>query len=150
MTLADVASVQVATVPQTVPFFGLCHGDLHKTNLLCADDQLTILDFDLCGVGWRSYDLAVLWWSTRFLPQAQAIREAYLAGYGTIRPLDALEMRVLPYWVAIRDIFIIATELKHAQRGVAGVVIDAGFFAQHLQFLRVWMQAIKDETFITV
>lgn len=150
-TLADVASAQVATVPQTAPFYGLCHGDLHKTNLLCSDDgRLTVLDFDLCGVGWRSYDLAVLWWSTRFLPQAQAVRQEYGAGYAMIRPLDACELAALPYWVAIRDIFIMATELRHARRGVAGVMIDAGFFDRHLQFLRAWMQAIRDKTYNAV
>ncbi|WP_429842749.1 hypothetical protein [Brevibacillus sp. FIR094] len=38
----------------------MCHGDLQgnfNTNF-CDDNTYTHFDFDLCGYGWRAYDLA--------------------------------------------------------------------------------------------
>jgi Ser/Thr protein kinase RdoA (MazF antagonist) len=145
MTLAETLTAQVSAVPLIPPLYGLCHGDLHKTNLLWTPEgQLTLLDFDLCGYGWRAYDLAVLFWSTRYLPQAEAVRAAYLEGYTTLRPLHPLEFQALPYFVAIRDIYITATELDHARRGVMGSdAINEAFFDEHFQFIRRWMAAIE-------
>ena len=75
---------------------------------------------DLCGYGWRSYDLAILFWSTRSLPQAQAVREAYIEGYNTLRPLQPIELELLPYFVAVREIYIVKTELTRALRDITG------------------------------
>ncbi|MDF2669935.1 MAG: aminoglycoside phosphotransferase, partial [Paenibacillus sp.] len=40
--------------------WGVCHGDLHgNTNVAFTDDgKLTHYDFDICGYGWRAYDIA--------------------------------------------------------------------------------------------
>lgn len=40
--------------------WGICHGDLHgNTNAAFAENgELTHYDFDLCGYGWRAYDIA--------------------------------------------------------------------------------------------
>ena len=51
-------------LPRTPPHYGLCHGDLHKRNVLFGDDDgPSILDWDCAGYG-RAYDVAVLLWST--------------------------------------------------------------------------------------
>lgn len=50
--VADAVRTQVSRLPATVPAYGLCHGDLHKRNVL--DDghvQLTELDWDCLGYG---------------------------------------------------------------------------------------------------
>ena len=41
------------------PEYGLCHADLHPYNVRWEQDEMTLFDFDLCGYGWRAYDIAV-------------------------------------------------------------------------------------------
>jgi Ser/Thr protein kinase RdoA (MazF antagonist) len=125
---------------ETPPWYGLCHCDLHKENVLFAPGgELTILDFDCCGYSWRAYELAVLFWSTRWLPQAEAVRAAYLRGYGEVRALEPAELAALPSFVAIQDICIAAVQLGHARRGIHGsMAVDDAFFDTHLSFLRAW------------
>jgi len=127
-------------LPETAPWYGLCHCDLHKENVLLAPGGgLTILDFDCCGYGWRAYELAVLFWSTRWLPQAETVRGAYLGGYGEIRRLEPAELAALPFFAAIQDICIAAVQLGHARRGIDGArAVDDAFFDVHLRFLRAW------------
>lgn len=127
-------------LPETPPWYGLCHCDLHKENvLLTPDGALTVLDFDCCGYGWRAYELAVLFWSTRWLPQAEAVCAAYLRGYGEIRRLEPAELAALPYFAAIQDICIAAVGLGAARRGIQGArPVDDAFFDSHLRFLRAW------------
>lgn len=147
--LAETLRARLSTLPTTSPLYGLCHSDLHKNNLLwTSDQQLTILDFDLCGYGWRAYDLAILFWSTRYLPQAKTVRDAYLDGYSTLRTLQPIELQVLPYFVAIRDIYVTATKIRHARQGVAGSdMITDEFFDGHFIFLQRWMEAITNNTY---
>jgi Ser/Thr protein kinase RdoA (MazF antagonist) len=127
-------------LPETAPWYGLCHCDLHKENVLFAPGgELTILDFDCCGYGWRAYELAVFFWSTRWLPQAEAVRAAYLRGYGELRALQPAELAALPYFAAIQDICIAGVQLGHARRGIQGApAVDDALFDTHLRFLRAW------------
>ncbi|MGC4045950.1 MAG: phosphotransferase [Armatimonas sp.] len=140
---------EVSALETGSPVYGLCHCDLHKNNLLWfPESHLTLMDFDTCGYSWRAYDLAVLFWSTRYLPQAREVRHAYLQGYNSVRPLKEIEMQMLPYFVAIRDIYIAATECEQALRGTAGSSrIDDDFFDEHLAFLHAWMDAIQNDTY---
>lgn len=143
---------QLNQLPQTPPIYGLCHGDLHKTNVLCdQNNQLTIIDFDCCGYGWRAYDLAVLFWSTRHLPQAAPVRAAFLRGYTEQRSLAAQELASIPRFVAAQHICITAVEIEQAARGVWGSEpITDTYFDDRLRFLRTWMQATNDGTYINL
>jgi Ser/Thr protein kinase RdoA (MazF antagonist) len=39
--------------------WGICHGDIYTGNICQNErDELTIFDFDFCGLGWRAYDVA--------------------------------------------------------------------------------------------
>jgi Ser/Thr protein kinase RdoA (MazF antagonist) len=148
--LAQHLQDELNQLPQTPPVYGLCHGDLHKTNVLCdRDGQLTIIDFDCCGYGWRAYDLAVLFWSTRHLPHAAPVRAAFLRGYMEQRWVSAQEVASIPYFVAAQHICITGVEIEQATRGVWGSepITDA-YVDERLRFLRMWMQATKDGTYI--
>ena len=44
--------------------WGIIGGDFHGWNLhFTENNELTLFDFDLCGYGWRAFDLAVYRWS---------------------------------------------------------------------------------------
>lgn len=71
--------------------WGLVHGDVYWANLHFDErGNITIFDFDLCGYGWRAYDLA--YYYTRV---PAAVRAAALDGYESVRPLIDAERDML-------------------------------------------------------
>lgn len=71
--------------------WGIVHGDLYWANLhFDQENRITIFDFDLCGYGWRAYDLA--YYYTRI---PESVRAAALKGYETLRPLADAERDML-------------------------------------------------------
>lgn len=101
----------LAVLPREAPYYGLCHGDVHHANALVCDEGLALLDFDFCGYGYRVYDLATYQASV----WNESLQTAFLAGYETVRPIRAQERRLLPYFVAARQIWV----LGHIARGEA-------------------------------
>jgi Ser/Thr protein kinase RdoA (MazF antagonist) len=64
-------------LPKKPPFYGLIHGDAIRANAQVADDgNVTVLDFDFCGPGWRAYDVASYLITIRGDPVARATRLA--------------------------------------------------------------------------
>ncbi len=150
--LVEQLKQQLAHLPTNPPFYGLCHGDLHKTNMLFDQHQkVTLIDFDCCGYGWRAYELAVLFWSTRHLHQAASVRTAYLNGYQTVRTLDEKEVASIPYFVAAQHLCITAVEIEQALRGVAdSQAITDTYIDQRIHFLKTWMAAIQSGTYFSL
>jgi Ser/Thr protein kinase RdoA (MazF antagonist) len=90
--------------------YGMIHGDVIRANALVADNgQVTVLDFDFCGFGWRAYDVASYLLTIRNTPQEREFEKAFLEGYEEIRPLASEEKKALALFEAIRAIFSIGT-----------------------------------------
>lgn len=71
--------------------WGIIHGDVQGLNFHFDDaDRITFLDFDLCGYGWRAYDVA--YYYTRI---HKYLRGPLIRGYESIRPLTAAEHGML-------------------------------------------------------
>jgi Ser/Thr protein kinase RdoA (MazF antagonist) len=91
-----------AALPRQTPYFGMIHGDVIRANAQVSEDgQVTVLDFDLCGPGWRAYDVASY---LEVAGQPEAM-QAFLEGYEQIRPLSDTERGWLPLFRAARNIF---------------------------------------------
>lgn len=71
--------------------WGIVHGDVQELNYHFDGARITFFDFDLCGYGWRAYEVAVYY--TR-IPKEQ--RGAFIRGYESVRPLTAAEHAMLP------------------------------------------------------
>ena len=49
----------ITCLPKEAPVYGLIYGDVIRANAIVRPDgTLWVIDFDLCGMGWRSYDIA--------------------------------------------------------------------------------------------
>ena len=71
--------------------WGIIHGDIQALNYHVTDDeQIILFDFDLCGYGWRAYDLA--YYYTRV---PASVRPSVLCGYQARRPLGHVERDML-------------------------------------------------------
>jgi Ser/Thr protein kinase RdoA (MazF antagonist) len=105
---ADALRPRMAGLPRQAPFFGLVHGDAIRANAQVADDgRVTVLDFDLCGYGWRAYDVATYLFVVSGHPEQE---QAFLEGYEAIRPLSAIERDMLPVLGAARAVFDIGVK----------------------------------------
>ncbi len=75
--------------PHSAPVF--IHGDHHYANLLWRMQSISaVLDWELCGKGWREFDLA---WAIAFRPSQQFLNtreelESVLAGYQELADFD--------------------------------------------------------------
>jgi Ser/Thr protein kinase RdoA (MazF antagonist) len=139
---------KVGDLPRALPEWGLCHGDLHKTNVMVdKHGQVAIIDWDCAGYGWRAYDLAVLRWSIGpavgrdgiGAPRLSQVWEAYLHHYQAIRPLSAAEIEAIPYFVAIRHIRVLGWEINNATSGPWGMnLLSERFFDEYIGTLKGW------------
>ncbi len=101
--------------------FGLVHADLRLANLLVdgtgtdADPaKITVIDFDDCGFGWYFYDFGT---AVSFFEDDPAVPEwqhAWAAGYRSRRPLLASDEAMLPSFVLLRRLLLLAWMGSHS------------------------------------
>jgi Ser/Thr protein kinase RdoA (MazF antagonist) len=94
---------RILALPTEPPVYGLCHGDFGSANAHVTDDgQITLFDFDLCGPGWRVYDIG-----TFVLDEPAPLVQAFLAGYESVRPLSAAEQAAIPLFQIVQSIWVL-------------------------------------------
>jgi len=82
--------------PREPAAYGICHGDITPGNAhLTTGGRVEVFDFDLCGPGWRAYDLASLRWEAACAGWPPAVAEAFLQGYESERRLAGWEHEAL-------------------------------------------------------
>jgi Ser/Thr protein kinase RdoA (MazF antagonist) len=98
--------------------YGLIHADLRLANLLVdgtgVDSQITVIDFDDCGFGWYFYDFGT---AVSFFEDDPAVpdwQDAWASGYRSRRPLPAADEAMLPSFVLLRRLLLLAWMGSHA------------------------------------
>ena len=122
--LAIDAKKVFAALPKTAPMYGFCHGD-HFGNVLCTSTgELVFIDFDCCGMGLRVYDVVQFWWAIRlrmgawretFLCDNDALWQAFLAGYESLRALTELEYQAMDALLVIRTLWGLGLQPQNEQ-----------------------------------
>ncbi|OGO35679.1 MAG: hypothetical protein A2147_04090 [Chloroflexi bacterium RBG_16_57_8] len=117
--------------------WGVCHGDLGGGNIHAAEDQtLTVFDFDLCGPGWRAWDLAAVQRVATDQNQA-GIWDSFMKGYNENRRLAAADLAAVPLFGAIRRLWSLGLQASNvADWGILRVsdwILDS-----ELAFFRKW------------
>lgn len=95
--------------------FGLVHGDFLPENVLVAHsdgdrdgdsdgpgERVTLLDFDDCGQGWFLFDVATALAMPSLRPDFADLRDGFVGGYRTQRPLADSELEWLDLFLALR------------------------------------------------
>jgi len=88
--------------------FGLVHADMRLANLLVDGSDVTVIDFDDCGIGWFMYDLGS---SVSFIedhPLVPAMTDSWVQGYRTTGELSKEEELELPTFVMLRRLLLVA------------------------------------------
>jgi Ser/Thr protein kinase RdoA (MazF antagonist) len=103
-TVLDRVRHAVLALDEAPDTFGMIHGDLHQHNYLFHQGQVSAIDFDDCGWGHFLYDIAVTLSEVSLRPDARALRDGFLEGYGRVRPLPAGLDEHLPAFLALREL----------------------------------------------
>lgn len=87
--------------------WGPIGGDFHSSSVFfTGDKKLTFFNFDLCGMGWRAYDIAVFLFNTNLIHNQTAdLSEAFFAGYYSQRQLSPNEHAAIAPFITIRRIW---------------------------------------------
>ena len=94
--------------------YGLVHADLRLANLLVDGERITVIDFDDCGFGWYFYDFGT---AVSFFEDDPAVpdwQDAWAAGYRTRRGLPARDEAMLPSFVLLRRLLLLAWMGTHS------------------------------------
>ncbi|MBU2983153.1 phosphotransferase [Lentibacter algarum] len=106
--------------------YGLIHADLVRENVLADGGELQLIDFDDAGFGFRLFDLATTLLKNRSEPDYQALKQALVTGYLSIREID----------LAALDLFLLARAVTYV-----GWIIprmdEAGSEARNARFIDI-------------
>lgn len=124
------------TGPET---FGLIHADLRLANLMVDGDRLTAIDFDDCGFGWWTYDLAAALSFIETDPRLPDLIAAWVTGYTRIAPLRPEDRAMIPALIFLRRVLLTAWLATRADSDTAqalgGPAYTLGTLALAEQFL---------------
>jgi Ser/Thr protein kinase RdoA (MazF antagonist) len=127
---------RINSLPTDFPYWVICWGDPHSGNVhITQDNRMTLFDFDQCGYGWRSFDLAKFLQVALQTGLSRKVRDAFLDGYQTISPLTAVELNALQVltqaaYIWAWSISLNMTKLNDFSR------LDAYYFTQRLEKLK--------------
>ncbi|WP_101834928.1 phosphotransferase enzyme family protein [Frankia canadensis] len=118
--------------------FGLVHADMRLANLLVSpargDGEVCVIDFDDCGFGWYLWDLAASLSFIEHLDVAGELVEGWLAAYRRRLPLSADEVAMVPTFVLLRRLLLVAWLGTHphsdAVPSAAGFARDSAALAE--------------------
>jgi Ser/Thr protein kinase RdoA (MazF antagonist) len=87
--------------------WGPIGGDFHNASVYFdKGGRPTFFNFDLCGPGWRAYDIASFLLNTNLMHSSAERSEAFFAGYYSIRQLSENEHAAISPFLTIRRIWL--------------------------------------------
>lgn len=134
---AETLGERIGELPETLPAFGLIHGDVIPSNaILGQGGRLHLIDFDLCGYGWRIYDVATFFNEIGYWGMGEDAENAFLAGYETLRPLASAEKAMIPILGAARCIWALGNAAAHVDTWGSHLYLGARVVEGELNSLR--------------
>lgn len=115
---AETAVTEMLAALGTAPErWGLIHGDLRQANLLDDAGSLAVIDFDDCGLGWFTYDLAAALSFVEHSPDVPALIDSWLRGYRTVA--EPVDVEMIPTFVLYRRLLLTAWIGSHPAADIA-------------------------------
>ena len=87
--------------------FGFIHADLHQWNYSFHGAEVRAIDFDDCGWGYYTYDMAVTLSYLEDRSTFPALQDAFLVGYQRVRPLPRRYVECLNVFLAARILVMV-------------------------------------------
>jgi Ser/Thr protein kinase RdoA (MazF antagonist) len=99
--------------------YGLIHADMRLGNLLVDAEQVSLIDFDDCGLCWFGYDFAAAISFHETHKAVPALRKAWLEAYQAVRALSDEDIAALDSMVMLRRMALLAWIGSHAETSLA-------------------------------
>jgi Ser/Thr protein kinase RdoA (MazF antagonist) len=111
---AEEAKVEIEALlkneEETEDSWGPIGGDFHPYNThFDEQNRPTFFNFDLCGFGWRAYDIAVFLLNAELMQRSSRLSEAFFAGYYSVRPLSRNEHEAVAPFLTLRRVWLTGT-----------------------------------------
>lgn len=136
LATAEQIKQKLQQLPIAVPAWGICWGDPHSGNVhFTPDNCLTLFDFDQCGYGWRSFDIAKFGQVSLQTGLSCRVRSAFVEGYQGIAKLSSREIDCLPALTQAAHIWAWAISINTAQHYNYSR-LDGHYFRQRLEQLK--------------
>jgi Ser/Thr protein kinase RdoA (MazF antagonist) len=124
---------QLQDLPTAKPFWGICWGDPHSGNAhFTPQEEVTLFDFDQCGYGWRTFDIAKFLQVSLRTGISKDVREAFIDGYQSISELTEQEIACLQALTQAAHLWVWAISLNTAKLH-AYSRLDDFYITQRLQ-----------------
>lgn len=88
--------------------YNLIHADLHQANYLFKGGTVRAIDFDDCGWGHFTYDIAITFWYLGQHPALSEMRDAFLKSYRAVRPFQVEREPFIDTFMALRSLLMIS------------------------------------------
>ena len=103
---------------------GLIHADLRAANLLVggpevAVPEVSVIDFDDCGIGWFLYDYGTVMTFMEHNPAVPDWTASWIEGYRSIAPLARDDEAELPTFLMLRRMMAVAWIGSHGETELA-------------------------------
>jgi Ser/Thr protein kinase RdoA (MazF antagonist) len=105
--------------------FGLIHADLRLANLLIHEGDVSVIDFDDCGYSWFMYDLGSALSFIEHKDYVPTLIESWVKGYNRVRTLTDEELAMIPSFILLRRILLVAWLGSHSETEIAGEIGEA-------------------------
>jgi Ser/Thr protein kinase RdoA (MazF antagonist) len=99
--------------------FGLVHADMRLANLLVRQDEVTVIDFDDCGLSWYLYDLGSSLSFIEHEPYVPDLVDAWVTGYQRVTPMSGADVQELATFIMLRRLLLVAWIGSHAMTETA-------------------------------
>jgi Ser/Thr protein kinase RdoA (MazF antagonist) len=140
-SLAEEVTGNIRALGFASPQYGIIGGDIHRSNYHVGQaGEIIFFDFDLCGYGWRAYDLSIFLWDVRLHfdeEKALCLREQLLDGYSSVRRLKRAELRSLNSFMKARYLWLMGEHVADIHTLGVGRLGDA-YWDSNISLLRQW------------
>jgi len=111
------------------------HGDFHFRNVFAdAQGRIEFLDFDAAGEGPALQDIASTLWATPYIARdvacaslTEVMNDRFMAGYRKVRPLSAEEERLLPLFIAAKEMVFLCAKFTSVNSQGPNTFLMAGW-----------------------
>jgi Ser/Thr protein kinase RdoA (MazF antagonist) len=140
----DILARKLETLTADAPVFGLIHGDVIPSNgIIDEDENLFLIDFDLCGYGWRMYDVATFVNEAAFWGMGEDAEKAFLEGYKRHRLITDEEKATISILGAARNIWVLGNAASHVNTWGSHIYLSNRVIEGELNILRRNLAAIS-------
>lgn len=143
-SLRNWLSSNLADLSRTPGIFGICIGDVNPNNFHINElHQLTVFDFDQCGLGFRAFEIGKFISAVHPLKSKDGIVTAFIDGYQQVRKLSQTEIAAIPYFEIVSVIWVMAINALNVDR--TGLkFLDKPFWDRRVAIVKALVDTLKN------